>query len=116
MLMHEASIAQSIIDTVRRWSAERENGAPVAAVFVRVGRMTSVVPDNLRFMFSVLTEDTALQGVRLEIEEVPVRSLCLSCGARREIERPCFICEECGSSDVDIESGRELVIDAVEVG
>jgi hydrogenase nickel incorporation protein HypA/HybF len=113
--MHEASVAQSIIDIVRSWRDGRDDEPRIAAVFVRIGKLTCVVPDNLRFMFSALTESTDLEQVMLNIEVVPVRSVCRSCGAGFDVTEPRFICGACGSEDVEIVSGEELTVDAVEV-
>ncbi len=113
--MHEATVAQSIIDIVRSWRDGREDKPQIAAVFVRVGRLTCVVPDNLRFMFSALTEKTDLEQARLKIEVMPVRSTCRSCGAGFDIGEPRFVCGACGSEDVEIVSGEELTVEAVEV-
>jgi len=113
--MHEASIAQSIIDTVERWRSVEEIGDRIATIFLRIGKLTCVVPENLRFIFSALTESTALEGVRLEIEEVPVRGRCRACGARFDIVEPYFLCKSCRSPEVEIASGKELIIEAVEV-
>jgi hydrogenase nickel incorporation protein HypA/HybF len=113
--MHEASIAQSVIDAVERRIASGLIDGRVCGVFLRVGRLTAVVPENLTFMFGVLKAGTALEGAELAIEEVPVRGVCRACGAESEFESICFLCPGCGSPDVDLTSGRELVIDAVEV-
>ena len=43
--MHELSITQSVVDAV----AEHTDGAPVASVHLRIGKLSGVVPDALRF-------------------------------------------------------------------
>jgi hydrogenase nickel incorporation protein HypA/HybF len=113
--MHEASIATHLIQAVERRIDEGEITGRVRSIFLRVGRMTAVVPDNLRFLFGVLAEGSAVEGAELEIEEVPIRGRCRACEAEFEIHDICFFCSQCGSSDVDITSGRELMIVAVEV-
>ena len=113
--MHEASIANHVIRAVERRIDEGEIVGRVTTIFLRVGRMTAVVPDNLHFMFGVLAEGSAVEGAKLEIEEVAVRGRCRSCGAEFDIQDVCFFCPKCGASSVDIISGRELMVDAVEV-
>jgi hydrogenase nickel incorporation protein HypA/HybF len=113
--MHEAAVAQNIIDAVcERLEVDRIPGR-VQAVCLQVGKLTAVVPDNLRFMFQVLAVETPLEGVRLEIEQVPVRLSCRACGLCFEPEDVCFICRGCSSADVEIARGRELLIEALEV-
>lgn len=113
--MHEASIARDVIETVEDRIARGQLSGKVEAVCLRVGRLTAVVPDNLRFMFRVLSEGTALEGARLEIEHVPVRGRCRDCKAEFEISEVYFRCPGCGSAEVEILSGSELMLDAVEV-
>ena len=113
--MHEAAIAGYLIQAVERRIDEGEIVGKVRSICLRVGQMTAVVPDNLRFLFGVLAEGSAVEGAQLEIEEVQTRGRCLTCGAEFDIQDICFLCNKCGSSDVNIVSGRELMIVAVEV-
>ena len=113
--MHEASIAQNVIDSVQTLIEEGKVSGTVRTVALRVGKLTAVVPENLTFMFSVLTEGGPLQGVRLEIEQVSVRSACVACGFEEELQEPRFLCGACGSAEVKLLSGRELLIQFVEV-
>ena len=114
--MHEASIAQSVIESVLRLVQDGTVQGKIQTVYLKVGKLTAVVPDNLTFMFGVLADDGPLGGVKLEIEEVPARSQCARCGrefAMRDEIR--MVCPGCGSTDTELVGGRELLIDAVEV-
>jgi len=114
--MHEASIAQNVIDSVLGLMEEGAVQGKVARIFLKVGKLTAVVPDNLQFMFGVLTEEGPLAGVTLEIEEVKIRARCVACDATFEMQEEIrLICPDCGSTDTRFETGRELLIDAVEV-
>jgi hydrogenase nickel incorporation protein HypA/HybF len=113
--MHEASIALSIINAVEQQLAEGKIAGRVETVSIRVGRLTAVVPDNLKFLFGVLSEDTPLAGSSLDITMVPVRGRCRTCGISAELEKLCFLCSGCGSPDLELTSGRELELTAVEV-
>jgi hydrogenase nickel incorporation protein HypA/HybF len=115
MLMHEATLAQNIIDDIERRIEDGEIMGDIRSVFLSVGRLTSVVPDNLTFLFKVLSRGTALDGALLDIERIPIRAMCKACGERFEIEDVYFFCKECGSPELDVLSGRELLIKSVEV-
>jgi hydrogenase nickel incorporation protein HypA/HybF len=110
--VHEASIAASILRRLEEHPDLR--GRTIRVVRVKVGRLSTVVPENLRFMFGALAERTPLAGVVLEIEEVPARATCEACGTAFEIEAPCFLCPACGSGRLRIDSGRELSIESVD--
>lgn len=113
--MHEASIARTLLEEIG--ARVRKNGirGKVTAVRLRLGRMSTVVPESLKFAFEVLSRETPLAGARLEIEEVPVRGRCRACGREFEIGEPCFLCEGCGSPDLEVAGGTELLIDSLDV-
>jgi len=113
--MHEASIAQNIIETVQRQLTERKIKGRVESISIRLGRLTAVVPDNLSFLYGVLAEGTSLAGSCLEITMAPIKGTCNACGAGFEIEECCFLCSGCGSPDLQLLGGRELELEAVEV-
>jgi hydrogenase nickel incorporation protein HypA/HybF len=109
--MHELSICHGIVEVA---VAALEALAPpvprVERVTVRIGRLTAVVPDSLRYHFDLLTPGTRLEGAALVIDEVPIRGDCADCGARFEIDTLCFTCPRCGSGLVTLLSGRELEV------
>ena len=109
--MHELSIAEAIVVVAER-SAK---GRRVAKVEVQVGHLRQVVPSALEFAFELVAEGTCLDGAELEVEEVPASIACRSCGtAGRATEFP-FACPSCGGVDVDVTSGDELLVVALEV-
>jgi hydrogenase nickel incorporation protein HypA/HybF len=65
--MHELSIATEVLEAVRREAAKRP-GARVQKVGLRVGELSGVSEDSLRFSFEVLVQGTDLDPLALEIE------------------------------------------------
>lgn len=108
--MHELSITQSIVDEV----VDHTDGRKVMTVRVRVGRLSGVVPDAMRFCFELVTDGTTLAGAALLIEEPAGKAACRTCGNRFELADLIVLCP-CGSADVDVTSGRELSVTSVEV-
>jgi hydrogenase nickel incorporation protein HypA/HybF len=115
MLMHEATLAQNIIEDIERRFEKGEIAGRVRSVSLSVGRLTSVVPENLVFLFQVLAKGSVLEGAQLDIERVPIRARCKACNARFEIEDVYFSCRQCGSPKLEMLSGSELIIESVEV-
>jgi hydrogenase nickel incorporation protein HypA/HybF len=109
--MHELSIAQSIVETV----CARAAGRPVHRITVRVGALTAVVPDAMRFCFDLAVEGTVADGATLDIEHRPGAVHCRRCGTDAEIDDLILLCA-CGSADVAVTAGRELQIVSMEVG
>jgi hydrogenase nickel incorporation protein HypA/HybF len=106
--MHELGITQSVVDAV----VARTGDARVVEVRVRVGQLSGVLPDAMRFCFDVVTAGTPLEGALLEIEEPGGRGHCRSCGADFGVADSILLCE-CGSADVAVVAGRELAVASV---
>ena len=113
--MHELGIAQQIVRIAMDSIPPEHAGTPVEAVHLRVGALTAVVPASLEFCFQVVARDTRLAGARLEMEQVPVVARCRACGAQCALEAPPFVCAECGAGDLDLLSGRELLVRSIEL-
>jgi hydrogenase nickel incorporation protein HypA/HybF len=108
--MHELAITQGIVDAI----VERLGDTRVTAVRVRIGRVSGVVPDAVRFCFDLVAEGTPVEGARLEIDEPAGRARCRDCTAEFAVEDLVLLCP-CGSADVDLIGGQELAISSVEV-
>ena len=111
--MHELSIATSIVETVSAIAAEQE--ATVSAVTVRVGTLSSVVPDALRFAWDVATRGTAVDGAVLHIDEVEAAVWCPECTAEHAIPGGRLRCPVCGTATPRVVRGRELEILSLEI-
>jgi hydrogenase nickel incorporation protein HypA/HybF len=108
--MHELSITQSVVDTI----ADRMDGAKVTGVRLEIGRLSGVMPDQVRFCFDLVCAGTTLDGAWLDIVEPAGRAWCRDCATEFEPAGPIMLCG-CGSADVSVLGGQELRITAVEV-
>lgn len=112
--MHELSIAVSLIDMAAE-EAERL-GVRVEALNLRLGALSGVVREALLFSFDLAAEGTAIEGARLEIEEVPVAVFCPVCHEERTLPGiQDFRCPVCGAPTPDVIRGRELELATMEV-
>ena len=109
--MHELSIA----DAVRAIAERHANGRAVTRVELRIGHLRQVVPASLEFAWELVTQETALEGAELEIEYVPARARCTACGTETELEAFPARCRACGSLDVDVSGGDELLVEALQI-
>ncbi len=115
-IMHESSIAHSILEIVEEQCAEK--GCDVVdAVTVRLGKATGVMPESLQFAFDALKEPTAAKNAKMTIEIVPLGGRCSACG--KEFDVPdiqyIFACPLCGSSSFEVTRGREMEISDMEM-
>ena len=112
--MHEMSIAQSLIGIIEE-EMEKHGAKTLRSVRLHIGRMSAVVPDALSFCFQVITEGTALEGARLDMEIIPLKGYCRKCGSEFEIEDYAFVCPACAGTQIESIAGQDLSIVEIEV-
>jgi hydrogenase nickel incorporation protein HypA/HybF len=113
--MHELSIALSIVDGVLE-EASRNGDAHVETVYLRLGPLSGVDKDALRFSYEVASQDTPLAHSQLVIEDVDVVIDCPNCEAERPIKQfPLLVCAECGCIGTRVVRGEELEITRLEL-
>ena len=113
--MHEMGIALQIVEIATASLPLDLAAARVTKVNLRVGKLAAVVPESLRFCFSVAVKDSPLEDAILAIEEIPVVARCKDCDAQWTINEPVFVCKKCQSGSLEFLSGRELDIESIEV-
>lgn len=110
--MHELSLCRSIGDIVER----ARQGRPVTTVHLQVGQLRQVVPETLAYCWGIVTDDTPLAGSELAIDHVPVVLDCRACGARTTVAHVLVLtCADCGSGDITLVSGEELLVTALDL-
>jgi hydrogenase nickel incorporation protein HypA/HybF len=113
--MHEMGIAMEIVDIAKASIPEDMKGARVQRVNLQGGKLSAIVADSLRFCFDLVVKDTPLEGAELAIEELPVVVRCKDCQVQWSVSEPVFTCRQCNGGNIDILSGRELVITSFEI-
>jgi hydrogenase nickel incorporation protein HypA/HybF len=108
--MHELAIAQSVVDAV----LEKLPDATISSVALQVGKLSGIAPDALRFCFELVTAETGLAGASLEISQPDGLARCGACRADFALNNLILLCA-CGSADVSILSGDQLLISSVKV-
>ncbi|HBG46448.1 MAG TPA: hydrogenase maturation nickel metallochaperone HypA [Deltaproteobacteria bacterium] len=111
--MHEMSITKSVLEAVKR-EMDRAALARLYKVRLRIGELTAVEPEALRFCFEISIKGTPFEGAALEIEEVPLTGLCRGCASRFRITSFDNTCPGCGSTSIDRVGGTELDIISME--
>lgn len=117
--MHELSLTTSIVETVTETLTalpDSSRGARVIEVRLRVGALSSVIPESLEFCWGIVSEGTPLEGAKLAVQVLPVIVHCEPCGQDAELEGvQSFRCPRCGEICAEIRQGRELEIDSIEI-
>lgn len=113
--MHELSISASIVDAVTE-SIAAYPGAKVKQVRLRLGALSDIVEDSLRFCWELTVKDTPLEGAELAIVSVPVVMHCDKCAADVQLANlQSFRCPRCGEPVIDLRQGREMEIESIEI-
>jgi len=108
--MHELAITEEVV----RIAGERAGTRRVRRIVLEIGKLSSVLPDAVRFCFDLCAEGSPVEGAVLEIREPAGRARCRACGGEVLLERPFGRCG-CGSTDLDWISGDELKVLEMEV-
>lgn len=106
--MHELSVAMTLAETVAA-EAVRHGAVRVAVVRLKLGALTDLDAEALRFGWAVIAaEEGPLRGAKLEIDRVPVTVFCRTCGHEGESRPPGVCCGTCGSYHTRLLTGEEL--------
>jgi hydrogenase nickel incorporation protein HypA/HybF len=109
--MHEMGLAGGILEVVLDIAQDR----PVKGVYLQVGTLHAVVPESLMFSFELAAQDTAAAHALLHISKVEAVFQCTQCNEITFLGAPPFNCGSCGSADLTISAGDELLVDAIEL-
>ena len=84
-------------------------------ISLRIGALSGVVPDALRFAFEMLTPGTIAEGAELAIEHVPARFWCADCQQEFQSDDMFGDCPGCDRPSGDLRAGREMELASMEI-
>ena len=105
--MHEMSYCEGVLEAVER----RAGGRPVTRIGVRIGAIHRVVADAFEQSFQLVAAGGPADGASTEVVVVPVHGHCLDCRNDFDSADPAPSCPACGSLDVAVEGGDEVVLE-----
>ena len=109
--MHELSLTRHVVSMV----AERAGARRVTAVRLRIGRLSGVSAEAVRFAFDVCAQGTCVEGARLLIASPEGRGECPVCGRSFAMESVIETCSSCTMTPLRIVAGEELMIESIEM-
>jgi hydrogenase nickel incorporation protein HypA/HybF len=112
--MHEMSIAEGILQLIED-TARQQNVRRVSAVYVEIGRLSSVEVESLRFCFDMVIKDSIVDGARLEIIDLPGVGWCGDCNQSVPMDDKLGGCPRCGGSRMQVTGGTEMRVKELEV-
>ena len=108
--MHELSYCEGVLEAVER----RAKGRPVARIGVRIGAIHRVVADAFNQSFQLAAMGGPAEGATTELVVLPVHGHCMDCRNDFTSPDPSPACPACGSLDVAVEGGDEVVLEWLE--
>lgn len=107
--MHELGLAQDVLKKVNE-EAKARGISKIVYAKVSIGEALITDPPEFMEIFSDLCKGTPADGMKLEIEISPLRAVCASCQKEFNSQALRLDCPHCGSTDIRISSGKELLI------
>ena len=106
--MHELYIAESILNSVNRALPIDILPESVRQVWIQVGKLDAVIPENLAFIFDAVKDSHRMSEAELIQESIEVHCRCDKCNHEFGLDLPLFICPACGGGRVDVIRGRGI--------
>jgi len=105
---------QSTLDLAE--AQARQSGATaIHNLRMRIGTLSGVVSEALRFAFQALKQDTLATDATLEIEEVQPACWCAFCQTEFDVNDYTYECPHCHRPSRDLRRGREMALISLEV-
>lgn len=112
--MHELTITQSILHIALE-AAQEQKASRIRVIYLSIGPFSGIVPECIQMYLDVLAKGTCAQGAKIEAKVLPLRVYCNDCGQESEITREHIQCPICGGLNLKRLSGRELMVERLEV-
>ena len=122
--MHEASIAQSIVNAVLQ-NAQKNNAVRVENVELEVGELTFLNIEQVLFWVQVGFESTIAEGAKIEIRHIDVKISCPQCHYTGPVsmknqpyshyQAPVIACSQCGNPNVEVIEGKDVLIRRLQI-
>lgn len=112
--MHELGIVFNIVASVENFVAQNQL-TTVRSITLQVGEICTVVPKYLEDCFpAAVDKSDLLHDTKLKIEIIPATCVCHDCFEVYSLIKHKQTCPDCGSTDTEIISGKELEIKEIE--
>jgi len=115
--MHELHLAEDILRKIQEAAKGEGQGSRVKgqedklkAVKIALGQSRFTHLEELRELLTAISKDTVAEGAKIEFEIIPVKTVCAKCGQEFNPEKMRLDCPHCGSTDIQMASGNELIV------
>lgn len=107
-------LIDTIITAIKAEAASHD-GKRVLSARLKIGERASVTPEVVQTCFDRAATDKGLEGVRLDIEIVPILGRCTRCKCTVEIDAN-LCCKVCGKPYVEIGDHDTIILESCQFG
>lgn len=111
--MHEMTLAEEVLQIVED-AARREGFRRVHALWLEIGKLSSVEPEALRFCFEAVARDSVAAGARVEIVATAGAAWCYDCAAPVALAALDDACPLCGRHRFRVTGGAQMRVRQLE--
>jgi hydrogenase nickel incorporation protein HypA/HybF len=113
--MHEASVAQAILDIVLE-EANRAQASEILNIEIVLGELACISDDAVKAYFDIISEGTAAKGAELVFKKNNAIFECKKCGKEYNRSSFEFACPYCGGEGFLLKQvARDFYIEKMEV-
>ncbi len=112
--MHEYSLFLSLLKTIEDELKPFNNPRVTRAVLL-IGEFSGIDLDYLKEVIKNFKAGTPLEDVEIIFEREPLKVFCFSCGKEGEPKEKRACCPFCGSFEVKITGGLDLLLKTLEI-
>ncbi|GEM_PF-1239098 len=114
--MHEAKFTEEIVEAILKGLKEHAHEKSTS-VEVRVGEMFHLDKESVLMHYDILTKETPLAGIELDLKEERVVVECARCHCIGGVEdHHLLMCKRCDSLDVKVVSGDQISVEFIPDG
>ena len=112
--MHEVSLLENTLELAVGY-AQQQGASHIHRLTLRVGALSGVIPEALRFAFEIVVQGTMAAQAELVIEMLPAICYCADCDQDFQPTDYIYECPRCHQLSSQIRQGRDLELISLEV-
>lgn len=112
--MHEMAMIERVLKITTQ-EAEKAKARKVLRIHIRMGEYSDVVPQILKEYFEIASRETIAAGAEIVLRRTPAIVRCRTCHWEGPAVHGKVVCGDCGGSNLVMISGREFIVESLEV-
>jgi hydrogenase nickel incorporation protein HypA/HybF len=112
--MHELPLTQEMFSLVIKY-AKSNNAKKINSIKLKIGALSTIIPENVKFYFEILSKNTIAEGAELYFEKEKSKAYCINCNKDFKIENLDLICPKCRKENVFIKPDTGFIVKSITI-